>query len=111
MKSLEQAAYDVLVESANLDEASVSYKTLPNARYWVSGAETFEQLKKHSDIVKRMGPHTSIFDVTDEDRVKKAPGENKWNAMKALYGYDEDEIVCAKSFKDSWVCMSINVKV
>lgn len=57
-----------------------------------------------------MGPHSTIFDVSNEERVKNAPGENKWNAMKAMYGQDDDEIVCADSWKgQEWLCAAINI--
>lgn len=91
-------------------ESSVHYTTQPNKRFRVKGKMSFSELKNHPDVVKKSGPNTSVIDVTNEDRVKKAPGENKWNAMNALYGRDDDEVVCA-STGDDWVCLAVGVKI
>jgi hypothetical protein len=73
---------------------------------------TFDEVKKHPDLLKYAGPHTTIIDVTDEEDVSKAPGENKWNAMARLYGRDDDEIVVANGWKgQEWICLAINVEV
>jgi len=95
----------------HLFESKVTYKTLPTTKFKVLGVKSFEELKQHPDLLRRTGNYTTIIDVSNEERVAKASGENKWNAMRAIYGHDEDEIVCAKAFHNEWVCMAINVMV
>lgn len=99
-----------------LEEASVSYTVKPTKRFRVKGPETFKDLQAHPDIKKNAGPNTEVFDASNEERVKKAPGENKWNALLAMYGNDEDEIACAKggAAKDGgfeWFCLAVKVSV
>jgi hypothetical protein len=94
-----------------IKESAVNYRKMPTVRFRVPKVQSFEELKNHPDVLKRMGPHTVVFDVSDEERVARTPGENKWNAMRALFGYDEDEIVCARCAPDEWICMAVNVMV
>lgn len=93
-----------------LFEAKVTYTTQPNKKFRVTEKISFEKLKNHPDVLKRAGPHTSIIDVSNEERVKTAPGENKWNAMAAVYGHDDDEIVCASTGHE-WVCLAVKVQI
>ena len=91
-------------------ESKVQYTTQPNRRLRVNEKISFSQLKQHPGILKHSGPNTTVVDVTDEERVKKAPGENKWNAISKMYWNDDDEIVCANT-GDNWICVAINVKI
>lgn len=86
-------------------------KTHRFTRFRVSGPKTFDEVKKHPEVLKRAGPHTYMFDASDVERVRLAPGDNKFNAIQALYSNDEDEIVCAKTMDGHWVCAAINVMV
>lgn len=93
-----------------LFEAKVTYEKVPNKRFRVF-EDTFNDVKNSDTIRKHSGPNTTVIDVTEVEDISLAPGENKWNAMRRLYGHDEDEIVCAKSFDKEWICMSINVLI
>lgn len=94
-----------------VNESAVHYTTQPTRRFRVSDVYSFEVLKEHSKVLEHSGPNTTVFDVSNEERVRLAPGDNKWNAMRALYGQDDDEIVCAYAGSGSWICLAINVAI
>ena len=97
----------VMPESA----APVTYNNAGAFRKFRVNAKTFAEVKRSAEIRKHSGPHTTVIDVSTEDRVAKAPGENKWNAMRALFAQDDDEIACAKVSISEWVCAAINVQI
>ena len=96
---------------SDIVESNVTYQKRPTRKFKVREKGSFEELKKNKELIQRSGPHTTIIDVTDEPEVKKSPFENKWNAMTRLYGYDENEIVCAFAGHDEWICLAINVEI
>lgn len=96
-----------------ITESQARYTSLPTRRFRVSGPTTFEELKQHPIMQKHMGPHTDVFDASEVSDVAAAPGENKWNALRRLYGHDEDSVACARTLPsgNEWVCLAINVMV
>ena len=96
-----------------LQESTVSTTRKHGTRDFGISSDTplsFEQIKKHPTLVRYAGPHTAIFDVTDD--VKHAPGSNKRNAMIKIFGGDDDEIVCANVNDGKWwLCVAINVDI
>lgn len=95
---------------SELIEAKVTYTKQPTKRFRVAEKISFDKLKNNEKLKKYLGPNTVIFDVTDNDVIKAAPGENKWNAMTRLFGRDEDEITCAFTGHE-WLCLAINVNL
>jgi hypothetical protein len=95
-------------------EAPVIRTTRPGVRrFYIESPTplTFSDVKNHPNVLKYAGPNTYIFDATNEERVKLAPGENKWNAMTRLFGHDSDEIACANSHDGKWwLCLAINIE-
>ena len=97
-------------------ESTVSRTVKPTVKFIVKGPNSFDELLTSPEIKKRSGPNTNIFDASDNERVKKAQGGNKMNALVALYSGDFDEIACAMGGKAiaggfEWFCLAVNVEI
>jgi hypothetical protein len=72
----------------------------------------FKDLDLPEDVVKKyIGPNTKMIDVTRDERVQKASGENKWRMMRLIFQGSQDTIVFAKVSDTEWFGLAINVEV
>lgn len=72
---------------------------------------SFSDVEKHEEVKKRAGPNTTVYDVSADDDVRKAPGENKWNTLLRKFHQDNDTILCASTnFGKEWLCMAFNIE-